>query len=623
MLFFLIFFLVKASAGQKYSFEHYEDLIHNAGMIAEGRISSSESFWDSQHRNIYTRYHLEVENVLKGSPANQIDILVKGGKVDQTWQMLLPSVEFQIGDEGIFLLDIIQSNHPIPGAGLQYTLSGGNQSYVLNSKQGDEWERIDGKEDPLLNALESVAGKSVEKYLPLNDLKSAADATVQVVDSIYPDVVTAGTGDVLSITGSGFGETRDSSKVWFVFSDRPEFIYSNEVFRYISWSDTLIELFVPFKAATGQVTVEVNHKKVNSSQTLKVRFASTNNSKTNNPVNLINTNQKGGYSWHLHSNLNTYDSAKDIVIQAMNEWICATSVPWSLAGDTQAEPGKDGISTVSFGTVTNSIDAMGLTSLFMTNHPVDGTDCWILDEVDIVLSNSNDWCFTGDCANSDKYDFKTVVMHQLAHALLIDHVNDPADLMYYSLEKGELRDIGPENIECAEYNLSKSAALNHPDYMTINPYQFEAPVIFRNVDSLSTTSVFSAYQWYDTDGPIPGATEAGYKATKTEEYHLEGTNEFGCIQVSEAVEVFIENNKATTEEILMYPNPMKDQLTIESAVPYNEAIFFNILGQKILHVELDPESTKTTFHMGGIPSGVYTVWLINADEKVRKKFVVQ
>ncbi len=617
---FLTLFISLVSVGQNNEVQNYTELIQSAECVVEGKIVASESYWDRQHRNIYTSYSIEVGNILKGSAEEQITVTVKGGKVDQTWQLVVPSVELQVGEAGVFLVNKETEDINSLRSGCNYTLTYGDKSVFLFSDNHSTPERIEQNTDSFFKIVETVSGKLLHHTFVPDNLKSA-EAT-QVVDSIYPRVLTAGTDDIISIAGSGFGNEQNSSKVWFKLSDRPEYIFSNDVFKYITWTDTLIQLYVPYKAASGTIAVEVNNKKMYSSQSITIRYACTNDARTNDPVYMINANGLGGYSWRMNSNLSTYSQAKDIVTQSVNDWICATSVPWRIGGDVKSVEGKDGESTISFGPVTNSIDVMGLASLFMSNHPVDGNDVWILEEVDITLSDANDWCFTGDCSGSDKYDFKTVVMHQLAHALLIDHVNTPGDLMYYSLGKGEIRDLGLDNIECAEYNLNKSAELNHPDYMTINPYQFEPPVVNRNEDTLSTSYVFNSYQWYDTDGLIPGATESVYVATKTGEYYLEGINEFGCAQVSEAVEVFITNNHSTTGEVLLYPNPMKEELHIEYATPFTEAIFFNTLGQKILRVQLDPENTKTTFHLGNLPAGVYSVWLISNEEKVRRKFVV-
>jgi len=616
---FVFLFLSIESIGQRNDFHYYTKLISTAEFVVEGKVFASESLWDRQHRNIYTCYSLEIKNDLKGTVRDQIKVVVKGGRVNDTWQLIIPSIEFQVGDEGYFLLDPLSENL-FEKEGNAYVLSSGSQSFLLYGGKDAKTQYFNEEGDLFLRAIENVADKPVtKKYSPV-EVKSGV--ATQIIDSISPHILTAGTQDILNIYGSGFGATKDLSKVWFVLSDRPEYIYSNDLFEYLTWSDSLIQIYVPYKAATGKVTVEVNSKKLNSSDTLQIRYACTNSSRTNEPVYLVNMNEQGGYSWHLHSNLSRYEPAAEIITESINEWVCATSVPWRIESDVKSEQAKDGQNTIAFGSVANSVDEMGQTSLFMNTYPESGNDTWVLEEIDIMLSDSDEWCFTGDCEGTDKYDFKTVIMHHLAHALLIDHVNNPDDLMNYSLEKGEVREMGENNIECAGYILSKSEELNHPDFMTINPYQFESPVVNRNKDTLSTSYIFTSYQWYDADGIIPGATESVYVATKTGEYHLEGINEFGCSMVSEPVEVFILDNHATTGEILLYPNPTQDELHIESVNPFDEAIFFNILGQKILQVALDPESTTNTFQLGGLPKGVYTVWLINTEEKIRRKFVV-
>ncbi len=68
-------------------------------------------------------------------------------------------------------------------------------------------------------------------------------------------------GDEVTITGTWFGDVRDTDKVFFTASDDDIDI---EVTSYVSWSATEIVVHVPYGAADGKVGVEISGTQVNS-----------------------------------------------------------------------------------------------------------------------------------------------------------------------------------------------------------------------------------------------------------------------------------------------------------------------------------------------------------------------
>ncbi len=600
LIFCLIFFDFLLVSGQGRN-QQDSDFTNSAEIIVEGNIIDSESFWDRQHRNIYTSYTLEVENVNRSQVPKQIKILEKGGKVDSTWQLVSTSINLSIGDKGTFLLIKFHDSTILPEQNW-FVLHNGNKGVL---------------------GLESKTVKTINLYSKNENQKSAT--ATHKIDSIAPKVVTAGTGTLLTIFGSGFGEKVDTNRVWFTYSDMAYHIYSNSGFEYKTWTDNQIQIYVPTKAATGQIAVVKDGVQVLSDDSLTVKYACT-TSIWGYSINLINIDDQGGYTWDLNLNLNTILGAKELVIDAINEWVCTTSVPWKIGDETTTEPGKDGKCTISFGEIENSNTAMGETSISAISHPSSGNEAWVLEEVDILLSEDKEYCITGNCASTNGYDLKTIILHELAHALLIDHVNDPNDLMHYGLAEGELRDIGETNIECANYILNLSQQLAHPEYSTIVPYQFAKPAISVDGNVLASEQEFQQYQWYNEGGKIEGATNKTYTVERSGEYYLLASNEFECELKSETVNIALTsiNSDTRANEVLLYPNPVSETLFIQmNQNTFTEVLFYDAFGQRILNKSLDPGKKLNTVNIKNLSAGIYIVVLRNSEKSINKKIMVQ
>lgn len=73
--------------------------------MVEGKVVSKTSFWDSEHKKIYTANTLEVYKVFKGDDAiSTIEEVTVGGTVGFDALMVFPSLKLQVGDIGVFTL---------------------------------------------------------------------------------------------------------------------------------------------------------------------------------------------------------------------------------------------------------------------------------------------------------------------------------------------------------------------------------------------------------------------------------------------------------------------------------------------------------------------------------------
>jgi hypothetical protein len=59
----------------------FEQLTDTSELVVAGRITDSYAAWDSEHKYIWTHYHLKVSSSLKGSPTAVVEFAEPGGAV--------------------------------------------------------------------------------------------------------------------------------------------------------------------------------------------------------------------------------------------------------------------------------------------------------------------------------------------------------------------------------------------------------------------------------------------------------------------------------------------------------------------------------------------------------------
>jgi hypothetical protein len=441
-----------------------EEKIRESDLIVCGEVSDHYSFWDNTQRNIYTSYRIKVFKVLKGSEITDPDVIIKGGIVDNIRQSVSTSAELEKGDMGCFILKNLNAGNEILNNSLgKYILSGGREGFLkLKYKMDSILINLPATDKEICEFLErmQVQNTSLENTENLHMKSSSATHTIT---GIAPKIATAGTGSLLNIYGHGFGIAQGTGTVWFVSADKPAYIFTSDGFEIKQWSDTLIRLIIPYDAATGNVSVNINGEYVYSPEILTIRYSYSNNN--NKPYILINTDQAGGYTWHLNANLNSNTSAGKLTKESIEKWVCATQIPWKTGETTDATSSRDGLCTISFGTVESGL---GVTSSFsegVVNNSV--VTEWVVKEFDIVFKDGANWCFDRENILPSQFDFQSVVLHELAHAHLIGHVNDNMDLMHAVISPQSFRDISSTNAECGIYILNKSLSFSNNNYRTI------------------------------------------------------------------------------------------------------------------------------------------------------------
>ncbi len=438
------------------------DRIEMSDVIVEGRVAHQESFWNEQRTLIFTSSEVEVYRVFKGdADISRVAIITPGGRVGYTAQSVSPALHLDTGDVGVFFA---RASRITTGAGktaLSFEPVAGVQGMArydeLRGGAADVFNVYEDIEGELHQAIVRATGPPavVRPYKTPGSADQNAtpkSGNVPVITSFSPGTLNAGTGDVLTINGTGF-ESFDggtNSTVFFANADdggssqigAPSALVS-------SWTDTQIQVRVPTRAGTGQVTVRTASSLTASSPlSLTVDY------------NLLNvpfsgdlwrsslaSKTSGGYS--LRFSTNTADggvnfAASEAVApfeRALLTWQQTTGLNMRADG---ADIDSSGIAPnspndiVTFETNTLPLPSGVLGRAFSGFTSCDG-QTWIVEGVDLQFrrdGNSVTWNY-GPAPNSgNRADFESVALHELGHAHQLGHIVAPGKVMHYALTNG-------------------------------------------------------------------------------------------------------------------------------------------------------------------------------------------
>lgn len=467
-----------------------EERVKAADFIVEGEVVAQRSFWDHQKEHIYTANTIRIFKVFKGEiREKQLEIITEGGAVGLAMHHVSSALHLRRGQQGIFLLSkgartgIVSSASTILAS--PYASRQGFVRYdVERASAADPFNSYSSIQD-VYNAITSRTGRNYSTVLENERLdsglrtqqqKDAMQATqTPAITSFTPARTSAGTGAVLTIRGTGFGNTRGNGFVEFPDADqggkakvRP---FPTD---YLSWSNTEIRVRVPSytqtggTAGTGRFSVTANDGTTGQSNTnLVIEFAYSNviAEGGNTPVQpvLIDANRSGGYTIQFAPSLQNRLAAQEAFRRAVNKWVCTTNVNWEIGAPTTTEStGDDGRSVVRF--APSSVTGQGVLARTISKYrgcvSINGaardTIFW-LTEFDMEITNNITWQYGPAAPTGNQYDFETVMLHELGHAHQLGHVILPSTLMHFDIGRQiQIRELTPPDLAGANLVLNRS-----------------------------------------------------------------------------------------------------------------------------------------------------------------------
>jgi len=452
--------------------------ISSSSLIVEGEVVEQLSFWNSQHNRIYTSNKIKLTRIMKGHYSDSIVyVQTEGGWVGNTIQTTSSLLDLRIGEFGIFFCNL-STKDPNPNrSDIQYEVYGSKQGFLKYSKNGSKLA------DPFqlhsTNAIELAILNSTGVNFTTLSTHSFIFNTIKVLNvlSFSPSTITAGTKSTLTITGTGFGTSGASSTDYVEFPDANyggAIFYQTDLGDYISWSDTLIQLYVPSRAGTGQFNVVVGGNTVVSSNILNITYSQVN---VSNGINKykpyhINDNGFGGYTWQKSVTVANNNNLLTSFELAFNKWRCATGINWEI-GSSIVYSNINAMNGVNLIGTSNSLPAGVLGVCTSYSQACNGGTEWYVTELDIFFDIGTSWYYGTGTPPSNRIDFETVALHELGHGHLLGHVINTSDIMHFAISSGTFnRILSFNNITAGNYIMGQSIATNNcsqPPHITNFP----------------------------------------------------------------------------------------------------------------------------------------------------------
>ena len=415
------------------------EMIDQADIICTAEVLSTQSQWKEDHRgkHIYTNVELLVWQNIKGNlQSDYINLEVVGGTVGEITEIVSNTPIFARGEQALLFL-----------RGMPMRVVGGHAGKIPIFNNHVFWNGRIISVEALSYSLtfgftETLAELGQDERL--NEISARPTIT-----SIFPDIGSAGTGTEVTISGTGFGENKDTSVVEFFYKSNEPKIGA----QVVSWSDTEIVCTVPVgyvdwypaSAGSGPVTV-------------------TTLSGTSNKYPFKVTFGKGPYYWPdenpvvpYYVNENTFDCGGE------GEAVIAAAETWNSTGASFKfqYDGSHNSTTASQNEhseimwINEADDYLATVYKWTQTHQTGNTQHYTLEliECDIVFNDYYVWSTKPYDPYSDA-DVETTALHEFGHWLTLrdlygsagDNEYDIAKVMYGISTLNVKRELHPDDV---------------------------------------------------------------------------------------------------------------------------------------------------------------------------------
>jgi len=411
--------------------------------------------------------------------------------------------------------------------------------------------------------------------IALLGITAVTNAQTQV-SNFSPKNIVGGIGQVLTISGNGFGNQRGTNYISF-FQESGIYMDATQgrALKYISWKNTKIEVEMPY-AFSGKIHVNISGTDYNSKDTLKVK--ANLGYRSVNPLDytyLTNQNNKGGFTWYIHRVFWENPAAKAAIEDVFKEFRCKTGVNFIFAD----EPSdalltlSDNINLIS---PDSSISSVGYLYLLWSSCVLGPSTFYYSKSMDIGLSTKADWYFGKGKVPDGKAKFRYVLMHELGHSLGLGHVNEIGQTMYPTVT------FLPSN------NWNERDSITTEEKLAISHYvKLSQDFTFRGCGISPLSKISNCVDVYGLTSVIENASKEG--------------------------------------QFNIYPNPGNGKFNIEIANRSSHTInleIYNLLGERILEKTDLSKVNYYEINITDYPKGIYLV-KINDGENVYTERIIK
>lgn len=452
-------------------------------LVVEAQVMGDFTSWmDSTSGHIYTSVPLRVFRLFKGSVEDSIIVLrVEGGVVGNRAEVNTAEARLQPGMAGVFIL-------AKAGEG-QWRLP----SFAYSVVKYSDGEAVDlfaryGEATKFYRLVEELLGNSSRLItFPPEDIYARVGTSghLRAITGVSPDTVCAGCNNVLTITGSGFGNSRCAT--CYVMFPNPDdggatYININDSRYYLEWIDTRIRVIVPdeaiangrgtYSAGSGTVRVRYSGGTFIAPKASFVKWGVHQAAYDPNDIDTIEYRNMSGNGGYIFIPSSSFKSSIAWVPfkNALEQWVCATLAPLDtptsapFTTTTNVDNG-DGQNVLAWGNIDNAGGVLGYLRSYYRACSWSATQPWdwYVNEMDMRIDNSENWYVGPGSPSPTQMDLYSVILHELGHAIQLAHVNQSSDLMYYALAPGQTkRTLNSFNIEAGSYEVNNSVNAVNP-----------------------------------------------------------------------------------------------------------------------------------------------------------------
>ncbi|MFT7163342.1 MAG: hypothetical protein ACI9GZ_004544, partial [Bacteroidia bacterium] len=459
----------------------------------------------------------------------------------------------------------------------------------------------------------------------------------------------------LTINGSGFGSSRGNGYVEFKNANDGGNTWVRPLAsEYVSWSDSEIKVKVTASsggganngtAGTGGIRVfENSGTSATSSNDLIVRFSRLNVVSDGEPFQTkhINQNNNGGYTFFYHPSFPT--AAKAAFESELNDWRCGVLVNFGIGQSTStAKPARDGENIIRFSDTSEMPQGvLGVTYSWWAGCI---TGQWYVEEIDMMYNSDQSFYFGEGSTPSGQYDFRTVVLHEIGHAVQLGHVINSNESMHFSVARGQSkRELSDRDKEGGEFVMNQSSTTNSCSQGTMSLLDAnncnlgaaskgglakadENSVTLGGSTTIRLTNHIGNIQWQqsttgDNYSDISGANAENYSTGalfQTTWYRAKVKN--GTSQEAFSNEEKVSVGLTSVGEFRFvsnfFPNPVVDVLNLDfSEKGSYQFSIVDLTGRKLL-IDQKKLVGNYSLNLSFIPSGIYLLEIKNKKQQTQ------